>query len=141
VNPFRSLPEYEEFIYTLPQRYASIRSSTLVLVRRGAKFAIVSGQIWFHNGYHLTMQEHLTLETQSIAIELYGYEVWHGAEKLYWYDSQSHPNDPTLAATHPHHKHIPPNIKHNRMPAPGLSFTQPNLPLLIAEIERMLPAA
>jgi hypothetical protein len=69
----------------------------------------------------------------------YGYEVWHGEQKLFWYDSQAHPNDPTLASTHPHYKHIPPDIKHNRIPAPGMSFSQPNLPLLIAEIEQMLP--
>jgi len=37
---------------------------------------------------------------------------------------------------HPHHKHIPPEIKHHRIPAPGLSFDQPNLPQLIEEIER-----
>jgi len=61
-----------------------------------------------------------------------------GKEKLYWYDSWPHPNDPTLAATFPHHKHIPPNIKHHRIPAPKLSFTRPNLPVLIAEIERDL---
>ncbi len=36
----------------------------------------------------------------------------------------------------PHHKHIPPDIKHHRIPAPGLSFQQPNLPFLIEEIER-----
>jgi len=35
-----------------------------------------------------------------------------------------------------HHKHIPPNIKRNRTPAPGLSFTRPNLSFLIEEIER-----
>ena len=66
MNPFRSLHDYEEFIYTLPQQY---------------------------------------------------------------------PHIPELAATHPHHKHVPPDIKHNRIPAPGLSFTQPNLPFLIQEIE------
>ena len=54
------------------------------------------------------------------------------------YDSQAHPNDPTLAATHPHHKHIPPDIKHNRVPAPELSFTEPNLPFLLAEIGQLL---
>ena len=37
----------------------------------------------------------------------------------------------TLQAT------FPSNIKHNRIPAPGLSFDQPNLPLLIAEIEQL----
>jgi hypothetical protein len=30
---------------------------------------------------------------------------------------------------------VPLNIKHNRIPAPGMSFTQPNLPMLIQEIE------
>jgi hypothetical protein len=54
------------------------------------------------------------------------------------YDPQPHPNDPSLASTHPDHKHVPSDIKHNRIPAPGLSFTQPNLPLLIREIEQLL---
>ncbi len=67
-------------------------------------------------------------------IEAYGYEVHRGEEKLYWYDSQPHPDDPTLASTHPYHKHIPPDIEHNRIPAPDLSFTKPNLPFLIEEI-------
>lgn len=40
----------------------------------------------------------------------------------------------SLASTHPHHKHIPPDIKHHRIPAPNLSFTIPNLPFLIEEI-------
>jgi hypothetical protein len=41
-------------------------------------------------------------------------------------------------ATHPHHKHIPPNVRHHRIPAPELSFTEPNLPFLIQEIEQLL---
>ena len=40
--------------------------------------------------------------------------------------------------THPHHKHLPPDIKHHRIPAPGLSFTAPNLSFLIEEIETSL---
>ena len=71
----------------------------------------------------------------SLIIEGYSYEVWQGNEKLYWYDSQPHPSDAALASTHPHHKHVPPDIKHNRIPASGLSFTPPNLPFLIEEIE------
>ena len=59
-------------------------------------------------------------------------------EKLFWYDCQPHPAEPALQATHPHHKHIPPDIKHHRIPAPGLSFTQPNLPFIIAEIEAQM---
>ncbi len=38
----------------------------------------------------------------------------------------------------PHHKHVPPDIKHHHIPAPGLSFTRPNLPFLIEEIERQV---
>jgi len=34
---------------------------------------------------------------------------------------------------------FPPDIKHHRVPAPGLGVTTPNLPFLIREIEIMLP--
>lgn len=71
-------------------------------------------------------------------IQGYSYAVSRGEERLYWYDPQPHPNEPTLASTHPHHKHVPPNIKRNRIPAPGLSFAEPNLPLLIEEIQQNL---
>ena len=40
--------------------------------------------------------------------------------------------------TLPHHKHILPDIKHHRIPAPDMSFTHPNLPALIREIEELL---
>lgn len=43
-----------------------------------------------------------------------------------------------LDPTNPHHKHIPPDIKHHRIPAPELSFMHPNLPVLIEEVERLL---
>jgi len=69
---------------------------------------------------------------------IYGYEIWHNSVKIAWYDSQPHPNDSKLAVSHPHHKHIPPDIKNNRIPAPHLSFTKPNLPVLIREIEHMV---
>ena len=73
-----------------------------------------------------------------IVIDGYGYEVWRGEEKLYWYDSQPHPNESSLQSTHPHHKHIPPDIKHHRIIAPTMSFNAPNLPALISEIEELL---
>jgi len=43
-----------------------------------------------------------------------------------------------VISTDSHHKHIPPNIKHNRIPAPEMSFNRPNLPVLIQEIETLL---
>jgi hypothetical protein len=53
---------------------------------------------------------------------------------LRWYDPQSHPDDPTLAETFPHHIHEPPDIKRNRKPALDISFDTPNLPGLIQQI-------
>ena len=35
--------------------------------------------------------------------------------------------------TIPRHRHEPPDIKHNRKPAPGISFDAPNLATLIAD--------
>jgi hypothetical protein len=125
----------------LAQRHNTIISSTLVFVRRSARQGTTGGGIIFTGGYRLVVRERVNFIHDSIVLTRYGYEVWRGEQKLYWYDSQPHPNEPTLAVTHPHHKHIPPDIKHNRIPAPGLSFTQPNLPLIIAEIEQTLLAA
>ena len=47
MNPFQSLHEYEEFVYTLPNRYPFIRASTLVVARRGAKVADLEGELMF----------------------------------------------------------------------------------------------
>jgi hypothetical protein len=69
-----------------------------------------------------------------LRIDGYCYEIWQADEKLYWYDSQPHPNEPSFQLNHSHHKHVQPNIKHNRIAAPSLSFNQPNLPFLIEEI-------
>lgn len=44
----------------------------------------------------------------------------------------------TMQSTYPHHKHIHPDIKHNRIPAPEMSFSKPNLPALIREIEAII---
>jgi hypothetical protein len=136
VNPYQSLRDYEEFVYALPRRFPSIVYSTLVVVRRGARMVTVSGEIGFSGGYRLVIRERLTFDAGPLVLERYGYEAWRSDEKLYWYDSQPHPHDATLAATDPHHKHIPPDIKHHRVPAAKLSFTYPNLPVLIEEIER-----
>lgn len=135
---FQSLRDYEEFIYTLPQQLPTIVYSTLVVVRRGRRVATVSGEIMFSHGYRLVVKERLTFDSGQLVLTRYGYEVWRGEEKLYWYDSQPHPHDPNLTATDPHHKHIPPDIRHHRVPAPELSFADPNLPFLIREIEQPL---
>lgn len=150
--------QYEQLVYTLPARYPSIRLSTLVLAPPGLDTARLTGLVAFNDDCVLCVYE--LLNFQQGIIEAYRYEVsrchppfietplpeaaeycradYPGKEKLYWYDSWPHPNDPSLASTYPHHKHVPPDIKHHRVPAPDLSFTRPNLPFLIEEIERTL---
>lgn len=137
MSPFQSLHDYEEFVYTLQQSFPIIQSSSLVVVRRGKRVATLQGELTFAHGYRIIIRERLSYD-DTVVIEGYGYELWHNAEKITLYDSQPHPNDPSLASTHPHHKHIPPNIKQNRIPAPLMSFTEPNLPVLIQEIEGLI---
>ena len=155
-EPLSSPRAYERFIYTLSERYPRIQHSTLVYISSGTLFGRVEGMVLFEGQIILCVQEYLNFELS--VIEGYGYEVsranvsldgpdapdateycrasYPHKEKLYWYDSFPHPNDPTLTSTDPHHKHIPPNIKQHRIPAPNLSFTRPNLPFLIEEIEQ-----
>jgi hypothetical protein len=138
MNPLESLVEYERFIYQLQQEYPLIRRTTLVVIRRGASIAVLSGEVSLPGGFRLIVREQLSFVRSPGEIKSYGYEVWQGDQQLYWYDSQPHPSDPTLADTHPHHKHVPPDIKRNRIPAPELSFQQPNLPFLLDEIQTVM---
>jgi hypothetical protein len=102
----------------------------------GPFVAEVEGQLTFKDGYTLDVWELLDFANHSL--RSYSYAVDHWGERAWWYDSQSHPDDPLLATTDPHHKHVHPNIKHNRIPAPLISFIQPNLPFLIHEVEQAL---
>ena len=138
MNPFQSLPDYEDYVYKIQTHFPSTKRSTLIVIRRGRRTAVLKGELSFAGGYRLTIQERLSFDTGSVEIEFYGYELWHHSEKIAWYDAQPHPNNPELASTHPHHKHVPPNIKRNRIPAPNMSFLRPNLPTLIHEIETLL---
>ncbi|RLC93649.1 MAG: hypothetical protein DRI77_11700 [Chloroflexi bacterium] len=135
-NPLTSLEAYELFIYSLPDRFPSIRFSTLILVRHGVYTASVEGGVCFEGGIVLSVIEEIDFTIP--AIQRYSYQVERDGHRLYWYDPWPHPADPTLASTHPHHKHIHPDIKHHRIPAPGLRFDRPNLPLIITEIQRNL---
>lgn len=127
---------YEEFIYSLPGRHPSIEQSTLLLATVGQTLAKVEGQVTFPGGVVLDVWEFIDFDAG--VIRSYSYEIYLAGEKIRWYDPWEHPNIPELASTHPHHKHTPPDIKHHRVPAPGISFDQPNLPTLIEEIERDL---
>ena len=129
---FDSIPDYEYLIYNLKNEFSQIQYSTLVLKRYGAFIAEVSGTVYFEKNIHLNVKE--LIDFRKKQIKTYSYEVYKGRERQYWYDNQPHPNDTSLQATFPHHKHIQPNIKHNRVPSPSIHFDRPNLSLLVREI-------
>jgi hypothetical protein len=136
-DPLRTPDDYELFIYTLPDQFKSIRHSTVTLVRLGASLGRVAGELHFDQRLRLVIRERLLFDRLPIVIDWYGYEVWRAEEKLFWYDPQPHPNDATLRSTYPHHKHVAPDIKRHRIPAPQMSFTRVNLPALIQEVEEL----
>lgn len=137
-NPFRTPEDYELFLYTITERFPAVWRSTITFVRIGATLARVRGELYLGSALRIIVRERLLYDRLPLTIEWYGYEVWKDEEKLYWYDSQPHPNDSLLQSSHPHHKHIPPDIKHNRIPAPEMSFNRPNLPALIQEVEKLI---
>jgi hypothetical protein len=137
-NPLRTDTDYELFIYSLVDLFPSVQRSTVIFVRRGTSLGRVTGELLFAHGLRIMIRERILYTRLPAVIDWYGYEIWLNNEKLYWYDSQPHPDEPSLQSTHPHHKHIPPDIKHNRVPAPGMSFTEPNLPKLITEVAALI---
>lgn len=130
-NPLKALSDYSRFVAeSFGQPY--VKRSTVAVWSDSPYTGIAEGEAIFTNGLRLRLREEVDFAAGLIIS--YGYEVYRGEERLYWYDDFPHPNDPTLAATLPHHKHVPPDIKHHRLPAPNLSFERPNLPALIHEI-------
>ncbi len=129
---FPPFEEYCRLVASLPEQFPCIRSSTLAVYTIGPFIAEVEGQLTFDAGYVLKVWE--LLDLAHGVLRSYSYELDHAGERVWWYDPTEHPGDTTLRSTYPHHKHVPPDIKHHRIPAPDLSFTRPNLPMLIAEI-------
>jgi hypothetical protein len=123
---------YEHFIYSLADNYSEIRSSTLHLYPNSSTTCFIRGSVWFQNGLELRVFEYLDLSDGELLD--YSYTLFQGEERVRWYDPQPHPKIPELIDTFPHHYHEPPDIKHNRRPAPGISLTSLNLPALIAQI-------
>ncbi len=132
MNLLKSLSDYSRFVsesFSQP----NIKSSTVAVWSDSPYTGIAEGEVIFTNGLRLRLREEVDFDSGLIIS--YGYEVYRGEERLYWYDDFPHPNDKALASTLPHHQHVPPDIKHNRIPAPNMSFERPNLPALIQEIE------
>jgi len=134
-NPLSSLSEYSRFIAELFDQPAVLRS-TVTVWSDSPYTGTAEGEVLFRDGWRLRVREEI--DFAEALITAYGYEVYRNDERLFWYDDFPHPNDPELAPTYPHHKHIPPDIKHNRSAAPEMSFARPNLPVLLEEIRRAL---
>ena len=128
----KSLADYSRFVNELLHR-PNVERSTVAVWSDSRHTGVTEGEVFFSNGMRLRLREELDFDAGLITA--YGYEVYRGAERLYWYDDFPHPNDPDLSATFPPHKHVSPDIKHRRIPAPEMSFTKPNLPVLVLEIE------
>ncbi len=117
------LPPFDEYchlIASLSDRFVSIVASTIAVYTIGPYVAEVKGCLTFESDYVLQVWELLDLSSRTI--RSYSYELTRSGERIWWYDPTGHPNDPTLASTSPHHKHIAPDIKHHRIPAPEISF-------------------
>jgi hypothetical protein len=131
-HPLSSLAEYSQFVAELLNR-PSVSRSTVAVWSDSPYTGIAEGEVFFSNGARLRIREEVDFEAGLITA--YGYEVYRGEDRLFWYDDFPHPNDPELATTFPHHKHVPPDIRHHRIPAPAMNFTRPNLLVLLGEIE------
>jgi len=133
-----SVQDYSRHVYGLQERHPQIQQLRLSLYTTGTTDGILKGEIRFLEDIVLYVVE--IIDFAAGVIETYSYTVKRGQEALYWYDPQPHPENAALAATFPHHKHVPPQIKRHRTPAPEVSFERPNLDFLVEEIERELLA-
>lgn len=130
-------PEYERFIYTIVGTYPAVEKSTLSFFTTSATAGLLKGSIWFRNGLELRVVEVIDFAAREFLD--YSYVVYRSKQKIIWYDPQPHPEDAALTKTFPHHKHELPNIRQNRKSAPGITFSNSNLPGLIAEIAALPP--
>lgn len=67
-NPLRTSEDYELFLYTLTDQFASIRLSTIVFMRIGATLARVSGELHFDHEIRLVVRERLLYNRVPIII-------------------------------------------------------------------------
>ena len=56
-NSLRTIEDYELFIYGLPDRFKSIRHSTVTLIRLGASLGRVAGELHFDHGFRAVVRE------------------------------------------------------------------------------------
>jgi len=133
-SPLADIRQYSAYIYGLAERHKFVTHSTLVLASIGATLAKLEGEIECQTGIVVAVWELVDFAEQRI--RTYSYEIYRHGEKIGWYDPWPHPENAALAATFPHHKHMPPDLRNNRVPAPGLGFAAPNLDAVLDDVSR-----
>jgi hypothetical protein len=71
----RTLLDYELFIYTLQDNYASIQKSTLTVIRQASDVATVEGDLFFREDVRLRVLEFVRFDLTPPRLSRYGYEV------------------------------------------------------------------
>lgn len=56
-HEFRTAEDYELFLYALPNRFQTIRRSTLTFVRLGTSLARVAGELFFDHDIRVVVRE------------------------------------------------------------------------------------
>ena len=71
----------------------TIHHSTVSVWSVSPYTGVAEGEVIFFHGFRLRIREELDFADGMITS--YGYEVYHGEERVYWYDDVPHLNDPT----------------------------------------------
>jgi hypothetical protein len=127
--------DYARLIFFLLADRATIESHTVAVFTTGQTIGITRGHVVLRSGHVLRVFEQVDFVAHLIK---YFYELKYKGELLWWYDSMPHPDVPELQSTHLHHKHIPPDVKRHRVAAAEMSFTRPNLPVLIDIVDDLI---
>ena len=134
--PLDDIARYSAYVYSLTERHLHVTDSTLTLAPLGATLARLEGRIDCQNHIHVEVWE--LIDFAARRIRTYSYEVYRDGQKICWYDSWEHPENPTLSSTFPNHKHVLPNLRDNRVTAPGVSFESPNLDVILNDVRQHL---
>ena len=82
-DPLRTPEDYELFLYTLTERFQSVRRSTVTFARRGGSLARVAGELYFEQDIRLVVRERVqTREGANLVLDLFRRLLQFGAQRL-----------------------------------------------------------
>lgn len=89
-NLLNSLAHYSRFLADLLHR-PTVERSTVSVWSDSPYTGVAEGEVFFSNDIRLRLREEL--DFYAGLITSYGYEVYRGSQRLYWYDDFPHPNE------------------------------------------------